>query len=59
MTPDGAGSLSARVAGGWQRLSANHRGALWMIAASLGFTNGLRLRIGAVLSPVLSSAVTK
>ena len=38
MTPDGAGSLSARVAGGWQRLSANHRGALWMIAASLGFT---------------------
>ena len=27
-----------RLAGGWERLSPNHRGALWMIAASLGFT---------------------
>ncbi len=30
--------LSARLAGGWRRIPANHRGALWMIAASLGFT---------------------
>jgi len=28
----------AQLSGGWARLSANHRGALWMIAASLGFT---------------------
>jgi drug/metabolite transporter (DMT)-like permease len=30
--------FAARLTGGWQRLSANHRGALWMIGASLGFT---------------------
>ncbi len=30
--------VGARLSGGWARLSANHRGALWMIAASLGFT---------------------
>lgn len=35
MTPPAA---ARRLAGGWQRLSPNHRGALWMIAASLGFT---------------------
>lgn len=28
----------ARAAGAWARLSPNHRGALWMIGASLGFT---------------------
>jgi drug/metabolite transporter (DMT)-like permease len=28
----------SRAAAGWARLSANHRGALWMIAASFGFT---------------------
>src|SRR3546814_8654932 len=31
-------ALVGDVAGGWTRLSPNHRGALWMIAASLGFT---------------------
>jgi drug/metabolite transporter (DMT)-like permease len=30
--------VGAHLSGGWARLSANHRGALWMIAASLGFT---------------------
>jgi drug/metabolite transporter (DMT)-like permease len=30
--------LGPRIAGGWAQLSGNHRGALWMIAASLGFT---------------------
>jgi drug/metabolite transporter (DMT)-like permease len=30
--------LGPRIAGGWAKLSGNHRGALWMIAASLGFT---------------------
>ena len=30
--------LAARVTGGWAKLSPNHRGALWMIAASAGFT---------------------
>lgn len=33
-----AAALAARLAGGWGRLSPNHRGALWMIGASLGFT---------------------
>ena len=28
----------AGLAAAWQRLAPNHRGALWMIAASLGFT---------------------
>lgn len=28
----------SRLTGGWARLSPNHRGALWMIGASLGFT---------------------
>jgi len=32
------GTLGARLSGGWERLSPNHRGALWMVAASLGFT---------------------
>jgi drug/metabolite transporter (DMT)-like permease len=31
-------AFAARISGGWAKLSANHRGALWMIAASLGFT---------------------
>ena len=31
-------AFAARISGGWAQLSANHRGALWMIAASLGFT---------------------
>lgn len=31
-------AFAARFSGGWAKLSANHRGALWMIAASLGFT---------------------
>ncbi|WP_193366997.1 DMT family transporter [Pelagibius marinus] len=31
-------AAAARVTGAWLRLSPNHRGALWMIAASLGFT---------------------
>lgn len=35
MTPP---AVAARLADGWQRLSPNHRGALWMVAASLGFT---------------------
>jgi len=30
--------LGPRIAGSWAKLSGNHRGALWMIAASLGFT---------------------
>ncbi|MEO3428051.1 DMT family transporter [Pelagibius sp. CAU 1746] len=32
------GAAAARISGAWLRLSPNHRGALWMIAASLGFT---------------------
>ncbi|HMA13914.1 MAG: DMT family transporter [Bacteroidota bacterium] len=36
--PSGLAALAARLAGGWGRLSPNHRGALWMIGASLGFT---------------------
>ncbi len=35
MTPP---AVASRLAGAWLRLSPNHRGALWMIAASLGFT---------------------
>lgn len=31
-------TVAVRLAGAWQRLSPNHRGALWMIGASLGFT---------------------
>lgn len=31
-------ALVGAIAGGWTRLSPNHRGAFWMIAASLGFT---------------------
>lgn len=38
MTLPGRTAAGARLADGWQQLSANHRGALWMIAASLGFT---------------------
>jgi len=38
MTAHHPAGLAGRVSGGWQRLQANHRGALWMIAASLGFT---------------------
>ncbi len=34
----GRSSTAARITGAWLRLSPNHRGALWMIAASLGFT---------------------
>ena len=30
--------VAARLSGGWGRLSPNHRGALWMIGASFGFT---------------------
>ena len=36
--PPGRGGLGTRLSGGWARLSPNHRGALWMIAASFGFT---------------------
>jgi drug/metabolite transporter (DMT)-like permease len=38
VTATSSAGLAARVSGGWQRLQGNHRGALWMIAASLGFT---------------------
>ncbi|HEY9549452.1 MAG TPA: DMT family transporter [Kiloniellaceae bacterium] len=31
-------AVRSRISGGWEKLSPNHRGALWMIAASLGFT---------------------
>jgi drug/metabolite transporter (DMT)-like permease len=31
-------AFAARLLGAWAKLSPNHRGALWMIAASLGFT---------------------
>lgn len=30
--------LTARIVGAWLRVAPNHRGALWMVAASLGFT---------------------
>jgi len=36
--PPGRSGVAARLAGGWGRRSPNHRGALWMIAASFGFT---------------------
>src|SRR3546814_5672799 len=31
-------AVRSRISGGWAKLSPNHRGALWMITASLGFT---------------------
>jgi len=36
--PSFLAAFACRLAGAWQRLSPNHRGALWMIGASLGFT---------------------
>jgi drug/metabolite transporter (DMT)-like permease len=38
MGPARAARVAGRLNGGWMKLSPNHRGAFWMIAASFGFT---------------------
>lgn len=56
-TPGGPGSLRAR----WQALSPNHRGALWMVAAALGFTlNGALVKtLGAGGLPPMQIALAR